>query len=181
MKKDHRRLRRRPLFTPLLAPVLGGIIVLMVAGLFWTAQSQTTVILVRHADVIQSEGGNPQLTPTGQFRSKALAGWLKAAELSAIYVSDYAPTALTAAPIVENSGTQPIEIPSAEVGRLINALGRHRGETVLVIAEAETLPAIIDRLAGREISVGDDDFSQLYIVTDSILTKARLLQLRYGG
>lgn len=181
MKKDHRRLRRRPLFTPLLAPILGGIIVVMILGLFWTAQSQTTVILVRHADVAPNGGGNPQLTDTGLYRAKALAGWLKAADLSAIYVSDYAPTALTAALIAENSGTQPIEIPSSEVGRLLKALGRHRGETVLVVAEAETLPVIIDSLAGKEVSIADNDYSQLYIVTDSILTKARLLQLRYGG
>lgn len=181
MKKDHRKLRRRPLFTPLLAPILGGLLVVILVGLLWTAQSATTVILVRHADVGEGKEGEPILTDVGVYRSRALAGWLSQSQLSRIYVSDYPPTELTAAPVAEATGAEVIKIQTENVETLLEAVGHLRDENVLIVWERETLPDIVRALAGADVVIEEQDHSGLYIVTDSILTRARLLQLRYGG
>jgi phosphohistidine phosphatase SixA len=181
MKKDHRKLRRRPLFAPLLAPVLGGVIVVMMLGVLWTAQSQTTVILVRHADIRETAQGTAVLSDSGVYRAKALAGWLKSSDLSRIYISDYGPTRETAAPTADVTGVALIEFPADDVRGLVKTVSGLRGETVLIVGQADTLPRIIEVLAGQNVVVADNDFSGLYIVTDSILTRARLLKMRYGG
>ena len=181
MKKDHRKLRRRPLFTPLLAPILGGVIVIMLLGLLWTAQGTTTVILVRNADAGVDNDGGSTLTDTGSYRAKALAGWLGKSRLSRIYVADYPPAESTAAPVAEATGAELVKIPADDVEAVLDAVGRLRGENVLVVWERDTLPRIIQSLSGLQVEIGEDDHSGLFIVTDSYLTRARLLELRYGG
>lgn len=181
MKKDHRKLRRRPLFTPLLAPFLGGVVFVLALGWLWSVKGTTTVFLVRHADVQQLEDGRVELNDTGYFRSRSLAGWLKPSGISRIYVSDYLPTRLTAEPVAKTTGAEIVEIPASENGRLIDDLEGLRGDTVLVIGQAESLPEVIFALSGQRPAIGRDDFSGLYIVTDSVLTRPRLLTLRYGG
>ena len=101
MKKDHRKLRKRPLFTPLLAPILGAVIVIMLVGLLWTAHGTTTVILVRNAESGVGNNGESRLTDTGVYRARALAGWLGQSGLSRIYVADYPPAESTAGPVAE--------------------------------------------------------------------------------
>jgi phosphohistidine phosphatase SixA len=181
MKKEYRKLRRRPMFTPLLAPFLGGAVFVLAVGWLWSVKGTTTVILVRHADVQQLEDGGAELNDTGYFRSRSLAGWLKPSGISRIYVSDYLPTRLTAEPVAKTTGAQIVEIPADGSDRLIDNLEDLRGDTVLVIGRAESLPDIIFALSGRRPTIEQDDFSGLYIVTDSVLTRARLLTLRYGG
>jgi len=181
MKKEHRKLRRRPLFTPLLAPFLGGVVFVLAVGWLWSVKGTTTIILVRHADVQQLEDGGVELNDTGYFRSRSLAGWLKPSGISRIYISDYPPTRLTAEPVAKAVGAEIIEIPTDETGRLIDELEGLRGDTVLVVGDAETLPEIIIELSGQRPEISQDDYSGLYIITDSVLTRARLLTLRYGG
>lgn len=181
MKKEHRKLRRRPMFAPLLAPFLGGVVFVLAIGWLWSVKGTTTVILVRHADVQQLEDGALELNDTGYFRSRALAGWLKPSGISRIYVDDYPPTRLTAEPVAKSTGGEIVEIPASESDRLIESLEDLRGDTVLVIGSAESLPDIIFALSGQRPTIEQDDYSGLYIVTDSVLTRARLLRLRYGG
>ena len=181
MKKEYRKLRRRPLFTPLLAPFLGGVVFVLALGWLWSVKGTTTVILVRHADVQQLDGGGVELDDTGYFRSRSLAGWLKPSGITRIYISDYRPTRLTAEPVAKATGAEIVEIPARETDRLVRELEALRGDTVLVIGQAETLPGIVTELSGKRPEVGPDDYSALYIVTDSVLTRARLLTLRYGG
>lgn len=181
MKKEYRKLRRRPMFTPLLAPFLGGVVFVLAVGWLWSVKGTTTIILVRHADVQQLEDGRVELNDTGYFRSRSLAGWLKPSGISRIYVSDYPPTRLTAEPVAKETGAKIVEIPAGEGDLLIDDLEGLRGDTVLVIGRAESLPDVIFALAGRRPTIERDDYSGLYIVTDSVLTRARLLTLRYGG
>ncbi len=181
MKKDHRKLRRRPLFTPLLAPILAGVIVVMLLALLWTAQGTTTVILVRNADVGPGNNGQPALTDTGVYRARALAGWLGKSRLSRIYVADYPPAESTAAPVAEATGAEVVKIPAGDIEAVLDAVGSVRGENVLVVWDRDTLPDIIRNLSGLQVEIGEKDHSGMFIVTDSFLTRARLLELRYGG
>ncbi len=181
MKKDHRKLRRRPLFTPLLAPILAGVIVVMLLALLWTAQGTTTVILVRNADVGVGNNGQPALTDTGFYRARALAGWLGKSGLSRIYVADYPPAESTAAPVAEATGAEVVKLPAGDIDAVLDAVGRLRGESVLIVWERDTLPDIIRSLSGLQVEIGENDHSGMFIVTDSFLTRARLLELRYGG
>lgn len=181
MKKEHRKLRRRPLFTPLLAPFFGGVVFVLALGWLWSVKGTTTVILVRNADVQQLEDGGVELNDTGYFRSRSLAGWLRSSGISRIYIDDSPPTRLTAEPVAEATGAEIVEIPADDKDLLIETLEGLRGDTVLVIGQAAYLPQLVEALAGKKPQIGQDDYSGLFIVTDSVLARARLLELRYGG
>ena len=68
MKKQHRTLRRRPIFLPLLAPVFGGIVAVLALLWLWHANEITTVMIVRHADI--EEGSEPAARRARRWRSE---------------------------------------------------------------------------------------------------------------
>jgi broad specificity phosphatase PhoE len=182
MKKEHRSLRRRPLFTPLLAPVLAAIAVVPLLVWAYNASNTTTVLLVRHAEKMSEPADDPPLSPVGEDRAVALAGWLSDSDVRAIYVSDKLRTRQTARPVAEQAGIDVVELPADDVEGLVATLrAKHRGETVLVVGHSNTLPAIIRRLGGEAGAIDPADFSRLFVVTDSPLTRTTVLTLRYGG
>ncbi len=182
MKKEHRTLRRRPLFAPLLMPVFGGIAALLLIAWAWNASSTTTVVLVRHAEKMAEPADDPPLSEAGRHRAAALAGWLADSDVRTIYVSERKRTRQTAGPVAERTGAEIVALPANDVDGLVKVLrGQHRGETVLVVGHSNTLSPLIERLGGQPVVVAEDDYSRLFVVTDSLLTRTTVLALRYGG
>lgn len=179
LKKDHRGLRRRPLYTPL-ALVVGSVLaaVLVIA---WAVASwgSTTVVLVRHAEKLES-GEDPGLSDVGRAHAARLAEMLERAGIEAIYVSQARRTRETAAPVAALVGVEPRVVAADEPGRLLRRLKwRHRSEVVLVVGHSNTVPVIAEGL-GAEIGLVDaEDYSGLWIVSYSRLRGTRLLTLRY--
>jgi phosphohistidine phosphatase SixA len=181
MKKEHRTLRRRPLFTALLMPLFAAIAGVLLLAWAWNASNTTTVVLVRHAEKMPDPPDNPALSPAGAYRAKALAGWLADSDLARIYVSEFLRTRQTAEPVAAGSGVAIVEVPADDVAGLVRAVRGHRGETVLVVGHSNTVPAVIEALGGDRVEIGEKDYSRLFVVTDSPLTRTTVLALRYGG
>jgi len=181
MKKEHRTLRRRPLFTPLLMPVFAAIAGMLLLAWAWNASNTTTVVLVRHAEKMPVPADDPPLSPAGAYRAKALAGWVADSDLASIYVSEFLRTRQTAEPVAANSGVEIVEMSADDVAGLARAIRSHRGETVLVVGHSNTLPAVIEALGGGRVEISENDFSRLFVLTDSPLTRTTVLALRYGG
>lgn len=182
LKKSHRSLRRRPLFTPLLMPLFAAVAAVLLLAWAWNASNTTTVILVRHAEKMPEPADDPPLSPAGEYRAKALAGWLVDGGVSTIYVSEFSRTRQTAEPVAKRSGAAVVEHSADDVEGLVALLrSRHRGQTVLVVGHANTLPAIVRRLGGEAAPIADNDYSRLFVVTDSPLTRTTVLALRYGA
>jgi phosphohistidine phosphatase SixA len=179
LKKDHRGLRRRPLYTPL-AIVIGSVLVvaLVVAWLI-VSWGSTTVVLVRHAERLSDER-DPGLSEIGIAHADRLADILERAGIAAIYVSEARRTRETAAPVAARTGVEPQVIGAERHQRLLRRLKwRHRSEVVLVVGHSNTVPLIAAGL-GAEIGVVDaEDYSGLWIISYSRLRGTRLLMLRY--
>jgi len=179
LKKDHRGLRRRPLYTPL-AIVIGSVLVvaLVVAWLI-VSWGSTTVVLVRHAERL-SDDRDPGLSEIGIAHAERLADLLERAGIAAIYVSEARRTRETAAPVATRTGVEPRVIEAERYSRLLRRLKwRHRSEVVLVVGHSNTVPLIAAGL-GAEIGVVDaEDYSGLWIISYSRLRGTRLLMLRY--
>jgi len=179
LKKDHRGLRRRPLYTPL-AIVIGSVLVaaLVVAWLI-VSWGSTTVVLVRHAERLSDER-DPGLSEIGIAHADRLAEILERAGIEAIYVSEARRTRETAAPVAARTGVEPRVIDAERHQRLLRRLKwRHRSEVVLVVGHSNTVPLIAAGL-GAEIGVVDaEDYSGLWIISYSRLRGTRLLMLRY--
>lgn len=179
LKKDHRGLRRRPLYTPL-AFVIGAVLAVLVLAA-WTVASwgSTTVVLVRHAEKMEL-GDDPGLSEAGLAHARRLAEMLERAGIEAIYVSQARRTQETAAPVAALTGVEPRVVRADQHGKLLRRLKwRHRSEVVLVVGHSNTVPLIADGL-GAEIGLVDaEDYSGLWIISYSRLRGTRLLALRY--
>lgn len=179
LKKDHRGLRRRPLYTPL-ALVVGSILAVVLVGAWIVASwGSTTVVLVRHAEKMEV-GEDPGLSEVGQAHAERLAEMLERAGIEAIYVSQARRTQETAAPVAAVTGIEPQVGQADQHGKLLRRLKwRHRSEVVLVVGHSNTVPLIAGGL-GAEIGLVDaEDYSGLWIISYSRLRGTRLLTLRY--
>ena len=179
LKKDHRALRHRPLYTPLAIVIAAVLAVVLAAGWLVTSWGSTTVVLVRHAEKLP-EDNDPGLSAPGRARAQRLADMLADTELAAVYVTEWQRTRETAAPVAIASGLEARVIPAAEHGRLMRRLKwRHRGDVVLVVGHSNTVPAIAEELGAPIGVLSEEDYAGMWVITYSRLRGTRLLRLRY--
>lgn len=132
----------------------------------------TTVVVVRHAEKAQEPEGDPVLSPAGEARARALMEAMEGRDVAAILVSEYARTALTAAPLAARTGIAPEVIP-VRAGVRPQALAileavrtRFAGRTVVVVGHSNTVPTIVAALSGREVEpICEAAYANLYEVT----------------
>ena len=145
----------------------------------------TTVYLVRHAEKAAQPADDPSLTEEGQARAAELARVLRDAGVQAVVTTQFARTRLTAQPLADSLRLTPEVVNArgqghpAEVARVV--LGKHAGETVLVVGHSNTIPEIVAALGAPHPGViGDATHDNLFVVTVTPEGKARLVRARYG-
>ena len=179
------RLRRRPFMAPLLFPLLA--LLLAAAGVYWlgTWARTTVVILVRHAEAAASATGDPDLSAAGEKRVAALGVFLEdlltERNVDYLYAADTRRAQQTAAPIA-NQFKLPINVLSSSdwAGIAARIRREHRGETVVVVGYASTLPGVINQLSGHELAIGEDEFDAMYLVVIPSPGETRVIKVRYG-
>lgn len=147
-----------------------------------SADSTTTILLVRHAekDTIVI-GADPPLSAAGILRAHELARVLADARIAAIYVTPYQRTRRTAQPIADLLGDT-LTVVDAVDETVERLRARHAGQTVLVVGHSNTLPQIIQKLAGVTIApFVEGDFDRLYVITLAPGRPARVTALHYGA
>jgi len=178
-------LRRRPLLAPLLLPLLAllaaGVAVLAVS--LWTRT--TVVILVRHAEAATSQTSDPDLSPAGERRAallgRFLADSLPGRAVDHLYAADTRRAQQTAASIA-NQFKLPINLlASSDWAGLVSRIRRdHRGQTVVVVGYASTMPGLLNQLSASQHSLEPDDFGSIFVVVIPSPGQPRTVRLRYG-
>lgn len=140
----------------------------------------TTVILARHAEKAPAPAADPPLSAIGRERAQLLASLLANAGVGAIFVTEYVRTQQTARPLAERLHLAPERVDAANTAKLIAAIRRHDGGTVLVIGHSNTVPAILSALGGPAVAVAENAFNDLFVCTISG-QDVSLLRLRYGA
>lgn len=151
--------------------------------------ASTTIILVRHAEKAQSPSSDPPLAPAGQLRAQVLASDLSDAGVTAIFTSEFQRTQQTAEPLAAARGVAPRVIaigtgtPQQNADAIVqDLLASNRGQTVLVVGHSNTVPLIINGLGvAGVISIPENDFDNLFIVTKPARGPARLVRAQYGA
>ena len=143
----------------------------------------TTVLIVRHAEKGATPANDPPLSTDGQTRAQALARTIGEANVRAVYATEFARTQQTVQPLATQLGLSVTQINAADADALVNhILSNHRGEAVVVAGHSNTVPIIIEKLQGGQISpINETEFDKLFIVTVYRLRKAKVIQLRYGN
>lgn len=143
--------------------------------------TQTTVLLVRHAD---RQASADSLTADGTARAQALARVLERSGISAVYTSEAIRTQQTAAPTASQLGITPVAIPAADVGGLVRTIrSNNSGQTLLVVGHSNTVPQIIAQFGGPDVNIGENEFDNLYVLTLNCRRwrSVRFTSLQYGA
>jgi broad specificity phosphatase PhoE len=178
------RLRRAsllPLLVPLLAVLVAG------AGVIWLSSwaRTTVVILVRHAERAATTTGDPDLSPAGERRAallgRVLADALPGRTVDHLYAADTRRAQQTAASVA-NQFKLPINLlASSDWAGLANRIRRdHRGQTVVVVGYASTMPGLLNQLSGGQYTLEADDYGSVFVVVMPSPGQPRTVRLRYG-
>jgi broad specificity phosphatase PhoE len=179
------RLRRQPMLIPLLLPLLA--VIAAGIGVFWlgTWARTTVVILVRHGEAATTTAGDPELSLAGERRAARLgefiADTLPGNHVDHLYAADTRRAQQTATSVA-NQFKLPINLlASSDWARLPSRIKReHRGQTVVVVGYATTLPGVLNQLGGPSVSIADDDYESVYVVVMPSPGPNRTFRLRYG-
>ena len=151
---------------------------------FVAAQEDTTIFLVRHAEVdYTTNPSDPDLTQEGITRANELANLLNKVNIDAIFSTDYSRTKATAQPLATSKNLQ-IEIYDYNnFNPLINEVKQnHPGEKILIVGHAPTVPQIIDAFVGTSqgYQIDSNEFYKIFIVTIPHSGSPWSVQLKYG-
>lgn len=130
------------------------------------------MVVVRHAEKASDSERDPDLSAAGRSRAVALAERLRGLPLAAAYVTPFKRTQQTAQPTVQGQGIELIvrefssRDPDVDAQALREALLRdHRGEAVLVVGHSNTVPAIVEALAGAGVdAMPETEYDRLSLV-----------------
>jgi len=150
------------------------------AGIADAAHAQSAIFMVRHAEKLD-ESDDPPLSPAGRARAEALAKLVRDAGIKAIYVTQYQRTTLTAAPLAEALGLEPITIHSDASAELIERMRRdHPNDAVLLVGHSGSVPRVLKLLGHAEaIEIGHDEYDSLFIAVPKPGGAPSVLRLRF--
>lgn len=182
---DPMRNLRRPQLVPLIVTLLA----LLIAGLgvVWLSSwaRTTVVVLVRHAEAATGTAGDPDLSPAGERRAALLGRFLADAlpgrSVDHLYAADTRRAQQTAASIA-NQFKLPINLlASSDWSGLVSRIRReHRGETVVVVGYASTMPGVLNQLSASHHPLEPGDFGSIFVVVMPSPGQPRTVRLRYG-
>ena len=183
-KEKWRRRRRRAisLFIFLMATIA--------LAWFFNSQATTTILFVRHAEVdppLKAANDDPSLSARGRARARLLANFVQdidvVAGIDAIYATKFKRTQETAEPIAKRLGlTVHIADPHKVTSFMNEVLNKHKGQIVLIVADASAIAPMIEELHGsKHVKIRPMDYDNLYIVTVPWFAKVKTLRLHYAA
>jgi broad specificity phosphatase PhoE len=150
-------------------------------GPFLTAAAaQEAVYLVRHAERVD-DAKDSLLSAEGRARAAHLAGMLRDAGITHIFVSEYRRTAETAAPLAARLGITVEKIPADQAGALL-ARVRAAGPKarILIAGHSDTVPALLKALGcTQQITIAKAEYDNLFVVIPGNKAGPVLVRLRY--
>jgi broad specificity phosphatase PhoE len=145
-----------PTFRQLLCAALAAVSLLPALA---TAEP-SAIYLVRHAE--KMGGQDPELTPQGQERARAIAAILHRAGITAIFSTPTLRTTQTAAPLAQRTGLT-VQTYEASAPRLLVQKVRGLSGAVVVVGHSNTLPELVRLFGGAPgAEIADDEFDRLY-------------------
>jgi len=146
--------------------------------------AQKMVILVRHAERADAlataplpSGAmtvDPPLSAEGAARADKLAKMLASANVSKIITTEYRRTKDTAQPLAQLLKLSAEIIPAGQTSALVAKIRSYSDDTVLVVGHSNTVPTIIKALGGPDLTIGDDEYDNLFVFVPATRTLTRL-------
>jgi broad specificity phosphatase PhoE len=142
------------------------------------ASAQKMVILTRHAERADGQAtmgaSDPELSAAGAARAQKLAAMLGDASIAAIFTTEYRRTKDTAAPLAAKLKVTPEVVMASQAAAIIEKIKSHPNDTVFVVGHSNTVPVIIRALGGPDVTIGDEEYDNLFIYVPATKTLTRI-------
>jgi broad specificity phosphatase PhoE len=133
------------------------------------------IVLVRHAERVPAPATeDAPLTEAGRARAQKLAAMLAKADIRAVFTTRFRRTQETAKPLADVLRLTPIV--ESDPAELVAALRTRPDENVLVIGHSDTVPGVITAFGGPAVTIGDDEFDDLFVLAPA---SGALTRLKY--
>ncbi|RZJ34892.1 MAG: histidine phosphatase family protein [Flavobacterium sp.] len=143
----------------------------------------TTFIIVRHAER-ESSDTDPNLSSDGFTRAEELRHVLEKVAVNAIYSTPYNRTRQTVEPLATAKGIKVKEYSTRQsYNELINQIqDENGGKIVVIVGHSNTIPDLLKAVSSgsSNITINEDQFDNLFIVSPSNESRPVILQLKYG-
>ncbi len=146
----------------------------------------STIIVLRHAETLDTVADDPPLSVAGEARAQRLARMFgvrsDTGAVQAIFASVTRRARQTAAPLASRLDLPVVTVDGRDLDTLLARLRTDgRGRTSLVVGHSDTVPQIVARLTGGRVKVAADDadFESVFVVTLSSFGPPSVLRLRY--
>lgn len=130
------------------------------------ASCSTRYYLVRHAERLNDTVNSP-ISLAGDVRAGILRDSLLPKHISQIFASTMLRTQQTAQPLATALGLELTLCRPDTTAGLLARLKAIRNKNVLVVGHSNTIPALLEGLCGERVSIPENDYDNLYIVTVS--------------
>jgi broad specificity phosphatase PhoE len=145
------------------------------------ADCTATRYFIRHAEVLDSGGDDPELSETGNARARALIEMLRHAAIGAIIVTRAKRSRQTAAPLADALQIEPkiIDVNPSQTEANVEAVlakivGLPETMPTLVIGHSNTLPGITSGLGAPLIpNIEHNEFDHLFVQAGGGLARLR--------
>lgn len=124
-----------------------------------------TLYLVRHAEKLQDDSRDPELTEAGKLRADKLAGWLNGKDITDVWSSDYIRTRDTATPFAtENKLDLKIYDPR-DLDKLAEQLLKNQ-HNAYVVGHSNTTPQLARILCQCTIAdMNESEYDRLIVIS----------------
>ena len=146
------------------------------------AECITTLFLVRHAEKAASIWEDPGLTLAGTARADELAYIMKDIKLDAVYSTPFKRTKQTVLSTASDKGLKVIHYKPGDKAFLHKVLQAFPGGSVLIAGHSNTIPGLVNELAGQADFKDLDDatYDNLFIACVPTKGKAVVLRMHFG-
>ena len=141
------------------------------------------VVLVRHGEKQPAPADDPSLSEAGVARARALDAALANAVPTTLVVSTRKRTVETAAVVQQRTGVAPTVVAlDAQHVKNVAATVMQASGVVLVVGHSNTIPAIVNALAGTKLpDLCDAQYATMFLVTPATATaRAQVVKTMYG-
>jgi len=170
--------------------VAAWMLLALILGAVRPAAAEQVIFLVRHAEKAVTPdpaaaaahammGDDPPLSPAGQARAQKLAAMLAQSGIKQILTTEYKRSRQTAAPLAQRLKITPVMSAAKDPAPLVAQLKKSQAP-VLVVGHANTIPDLIKALGVADaVTIGDNDYDDLFVVVRAVAGKATLIRLKY--
>jgi phosphohistidine phosphatase SixA len=123
------------------------------------------------------------LTQAGFDRATTLAQVLERAGVTTIYVTQKLRTQQTAEPLATSRNITPTQISATNTNDLVNEVlsSKNRGHVIVIINHSENLADIVNGLGGGPVTVSNNEFDNLFVLTLNRWGNTKLIKATYGA